>query len=411
MKEQRSCIRFATVFTLLSLLCVGVGWAGGTKESTVYPETSVEESAGDERGPIETIQDLPRDIRMALFKAQERRANGEILGAVKIIKEFLEKHPYSEHYLLHFHLANNLVELQEMEEAIMHYERAVELEDRYAQGWLNLGEAAYNTATYSIAAKAIETGYRLDPKRSIDLLYYASVARLLNGEPQKAIELLRELMSAPGVEHRLDWYRGLLSAYSDLKDYENGAEAAGRMIEKFGMDPEAWKLAFQFAAGSGDFKRAAVALTVVGYMRPLTREEELHLGDLYSVLGVPYKASYHYEAAIESESSPREFEKLASAYLASYDVESALETLRRALDRNPTPKLWSLLGDLYYMERDYGKSLDAFQSCAMMDPEHGRAYLMMGYCALEMRQPKIALEQLTRAAEFEDQREMALALL
>jgi len=57
-------------------------------------------------------------------------------------------------------------------------------------------------------------------------------------------------------------------------------------------------------------------------------------------------------------------------------------------------RLWALLGDLHYMDENYG-----------------RAYLMMGYCALEKGRVEEAAERLNEAAEFPDYRQTALKLL
>jgi tetratricopeptide (TPR) repeat protein len=230
-------------------------------------------------------------------------------------------------------------------------------------------------------------------------------------QPEKSMPLLEELIYADQKEPKLDWYRALIMAVIELEEEEAGHRAVDRMLEVFPEDPEAWKLAFQFAASVHDYRRAAIAMTVKGYLEPLERSEMMMLGSLYTAIEVPWTASSYYEQAIEAESKPEDFERLASVYMAAHKPEKALETLERALATEPTPKLWSLLGDLYYMEQDYGKAYEAYGSCYELDPTSGRSLLMMGFCALEMGNPSDAALHLEKAVEFEEYSSNASALL
>ena len=45
-------------------------------------------------------------------------------------------------------------------------------------------------------------------------------------------------------------------------------------------EPRAWELAYQFAASREDYSSAASYLTITGYLRSLTRDETVQLGDL-----------------------------------------------------------------------------------------------------------------------------------
>jgi tetratricopeptide (TPR) repeat protein len=183
------------------------------------------------------------------------------------------------------------------------------------------------------------------------------------------------------------------------------------MLARFGDDPDAWFLAFQFGAGTGDYRQAAVALTVVGYLRPLTRHERVQLGDLYSVIEAPLVATEYYAPAMADSASAGEVERLASAYIASYNNSAALEVLTRSVREKPTARLWSLLGDLHFMQAQYEDAHRAFEASAALDPEDGRPYLMMGYCALEVGNGEDAVASLELASQFEPQAERAQSLL
>jgi len=126
---------------------------------------------------------------------------------------------------------------------------------------------------------------------------------------------------------------------------------------------------------------------------------------LYAVIGVPLKAAAYYERAYsaDTEPVPAEYKKLASAWLAAHEPEAARATLQTALAAHPTTVLWALQGDVEYIARDFTAALSAFSNSTELDPEFGRGYLMMGYCALELGETEAARRHLSRAAEFPDQ--------
>ena len=72
---------------------------------------------------------------------------------------------------------------------------------------------------------------------------------------------------------------------------------------------------------------------------------------------------------------------------------------------------WSLLGDLYYMDRRYEDSYKAFEQIPIEDSEHARASMMMAYCAIEMHEYKRAMAHLEYAAGFPANQEKATDLL
>jgi tetratricopeptide (TPR) repeat protein len=362
-------------------------------------------------GQIETISDVPRRARLAMFKSQQRRDEGDFAGSAQVLIDFLAEHPDDDHYLLRFHLANSLARLDRQDEALEHYQAVVLLEERYGQGWLNLGETAYNLGRYGLAAEAILKGYEYSEEKPPRLIYFAAVAHVMDKKPERAAPLLEKLVSGGYGEQQMDWHKALISACLDMNDIARGKRAVTGMLNEFHDKPDAWLLAFQFSASTNDYRQAAVALTVLGYLRPLTRDEQMMLGDIYNALEIPAQASIYYEQAIADRGSSKEYERLASAHLAAYNYEEAKKTLRRAIEEEPTVRLWSLLGDLHYMQKDYAGAYKAFEKCAELDPDYGRAHLMMGYCAIEMGNVGGAVPHLQVAVNYPQQEGTARALL
>ena len=156
---------------------------------------------------------------------------------------------------------------------------------------------------------------------------------------------------------------------------------------------------------------SAVALTVVGYLRPLTRQEQLQLGDLYAAVEAPAVAANYYTSATQDSATAGEVERVASAYLASYQNDEALKVLEQGIREEPTFRLWSLMGDLHVMENRFDEAEKAFAECVRLSPDEPRPHLMLGYCLLELNRPDDAMVQLTAAAANEEWAERAQTLI
>ena len=384
------------------VLTMGMVAAAGASRADSVPEPK----------PLATVEDLPHDARLALYEAQLRIEEGKVdQAAERLAKWCGDRAGKDDSYLIRYQLASLYSQLDRPDDAHANFERTVALESRYAPAWIGLGETAYRLQQYSRAAEALERGFGLLDSPRPEVLYFAAAARVLAGDAARAIAPLEELTGGRYGEPRFEWYRGLVSACIQAKDGERGQRAVDGLIDRFGDNPEAWNLMFQYAAGFGDYQQAAVALSAKSYLKPLTRQEQIQLGDLYSAIDAPAAAAEWYARATADSASTREAERLATAYLASHQLGEARGVLERSVATAPTYRLWSLLGDLNVMEKRYADGYQAFSQCARLSPEEGRPYLLMGYCALEAGRFDDAVASLAAAASHDDLAERAQALL
>lgn len=359
---------------------------------------------------IGSIESLPRDAKLVLLDAQQQLEAGNSEKAVKILEKYVNDHAKKDDsYLMRYQYASMLVQVDKRAEALAQYEKVVALEPRYDAGWLGLGETAYGLGEFKRASEALAQGYRVMTEKRPDVLYYSAAAQVLAGDAAGALPVLEELVSGKHGDPKFEWFRGIIGACLQVPNSVVGQKAVDQMLERFGTDPDAWYLAFQFAAGVSDYHQAAVALTVVGYLRPLSRQEQLQLGDLYAAVEAPAAAAGYYSEATQDTASASEIERVASAYLASYQSDEALQILEKGLREHPTFRLWSLLGDLHVMEERYAQAEAAFSECIKMNPNEVRPHLMIGYCMLELNRPDDAMPHLTTAAadtEWADRADM-----
>jgi tetratricopeptide (TPR) repeat protein len=395
-----------------ALLGIILLWTAGLWTA---PTASAQPDAGlsAEQAELDAGADLSSRARRALFRARAQQDNGAFAEAAEIVTTWLAGDPDRDHHLLRFNLAVSYLALDRPAEALVSLEKSVALAPRFARGWLRLGEAAYELGKYRQAGEAFGRAYDLSPDRRPEILYYAGVSLLSGGQPKPALSRLILLLDLHAAEAGLDWYQALLAAAIDAGQPERATVYLERLLAAQPNDPRAWDLAYRFHAGRSDYEQAAAHLTLAGYLRELSRDEQEQLGDLYAVIGVPLQAARYYEQAFAaaSEPQPDEYRKLATAWLSAHELEAARATLTAALAARPTTELWALSGDLEYTAEDYAAALEAFTQSTATDSAFGRGYLMMGYCALELGRETEAREYLARAVSFPDQAAAARALV
>lgn len=401
---------------------VTLAWLGLTPAADGSPAAPATGSGSLETGSPAVVklaepQDLygpdriPRHTRKVVFRARGLRRRGDAEGAVALLRSQLADHPDQDHDMLHYHLGQSLMDLHRYPEARDEFSRAVEMEPRLDRAWIGLGDAAYQLKEYEQAGRAFEKGFRLSPERPVNVLFYAATCALLADQPARSLELHKELATGRWGDVRLEWYRGLASSALQAGTPEQVEAELADLLTRFADDPAAWYLVYQFSIGTKDYRRAAVALTVTGYLRELTEDENRQLGDLYAVVGVPGLSIEAYRVALGSEPTAEGYEKLVSACLASHRNDQALAILDEALQETASSRLWSLKGDVHYLRKEYEEARIAFANVLDDEPANGRANLMVGYCSIELGQLELALDHLGRAAQDPDQAGMAQLLI
>jgi len=373
----------------------------------------------EEQAAIESGENLSARAKKTLFRSRGRQDEGDFTGAARIMSEFMDGQVDREHPLLLFNLALSHFAIEQDEQAYVDLSKAVNLEPRYGRAWLRLGEAAYNLEKYAEAGEAFRRAYDLTPERTPEILYYAGVSLLTGKRAGQALESLEKLLEEHREAADMDWYQALISAGIEAGKAGRVVPFVENLLADRSSEPRAWELAYRFAAAREDYEAAALYMTITGYLRPLTRSEAVQLGDLYAVISVPLQAARFYDQAMAMPAAADEMEKgraadyerLASAWLGAHDHAQARATLKTALGEKETVGLWSLLGDLEYLDDDFDAALTAFGQACRLDPEFGRGWLMMGYCALELGREGEARGHLDKAATFPGQATSARSLL
>lgn len=382
--------------------------AGGETVVVADSLTAVASSRYVDPSDLSTV---PRLVSKILVRATAMARRGEHAEAIALLSQHLADHPDQDHYLVRYHLARSHDALEQYDPARAQYEAAVALEPRLAAAWFGLGHAAYSIDDFAASGRAFLESFRRDADPQPETLYFAAAAYMAAKDDATAAPLLAELCSGSWGDPRQEWYAQLASCAINLGQPELAGPTLARYVQTHPDRADAWYLAYQYQVGLRNYREAAIALTLVGYLRELSPRERTTLGDLYNVAGVPLLAGEYYRTALTVESRGEDYERLASSLVAAHDLEGALNILREGLQARPTPRLWSLLGDVHYLRKDYAAAAEAFNELARVDPQNGRALLMVGYCQIELGNRGLAIQNLVAAAKFEEQSDLAERLL
>ncbi len=361
---------------------------------------------------LESADDLGSRARAVLFRARSRQDSGDFAGAAETVETWLQGGDDRAHHLLLFNLGLSQLSLGDAAAAHEAFARACSAAPEYARAWLRRGEAAYQTGDLADAETSLARAWDLLPDRPLDLAYSLATIQIQRDRPAAALARMETVFAQAPDSLRLDWYRAAVAAGQTAGQSARVKPHVERMLTLAPSDPEAWDLAYRFAAASDDYRAAASYLTVKGYLTTLTAGEERQLGDLCAALDVPRQAAEHYAAALNrGGGDPADRERLAAAWLAAHEPDRARAALQAGLAAGETARLYSLLGDLEFRQGDHAAALAAFGRACEMDPARGRDWLMRGWSAVELGRNAEARKHLERAREFPDYAANAARLL
>jgi len=350
-------------------------------------------------------------VQRALYSAQQAMDKKDYSKAEKDLLKFMEKHPQDNHYLLEFTLANVFAFQGKDKEASSHYQEAIKLYPDYAPSWQNLGKVYFDLKQYQSAGKCFLKGYELSEKKDLSLIYWASCAYIMAKKEEKALPYLEKLISNAKEPPKTEWLEALLNVYINLGLKEKALKVVYQLLQKEEGKPIWWKFLANIHLQQNEYEKALCALTVYSYLTPLKKDEKMLLADLNNMVGLPLQAARYYEDIIAPGSKPSYYRKLAMAYILGHRLNKAENILKEALKENQNAKLWFMLAELFYEEERFDEAYNAFKQSASLNPQDGRAFLMMGYCAIENGKKTEARKAFQKAYRFPKQRKVAEKLL
>jgi tetratricopeptide (TPR) repeat protein len=437
----RRPFNFLAILAFWTLTALGVGlwslpaWAAETVADLPLPAQRV-------LGEVSRLMDR-KAYDAALGKLTDFRKRGASSGDQDAADPHGRRHP-----LIDLALGNLYLLMEDYPNAKTVLRQVVTRLPRRADAWLNLAKACYETRDYGCAAGAFAEAYRRSAAGETDPahLYFAAVSHQLGGadaeavavferlfaahpdrikprwrenfvhalmavdKPRRALPLVRQLVRQSSGETRLKWQEMLLHLYLRLKMTSEARAFARQLAHEAPGEARWWKALAHVELSAGRYADALAALTVYGYLRPLSEAEQRLWADLNLQLDIPDQAAPVYARLLKQKNNPKLREKLISAYRQTGRYDEALALLARHGADDPAALM--LRADLLYSARRFAEAADAYRLAALKNKEAaGQAWLMAGYAAWQVDDLETSRQAFRRASRFAPQKKAALSAL
>lgn len=404
--------------------------------------------------PIEAKEKIPLPAHVVLFKAQQLMEKQKYSQAARILKTFQDQGSQKwkpgdpdpkgrHHYLIAFTRANCHLMANQPGKAIPQYRAAVRAKPDFAPAWMNLAKCLYDDSQYKEASRAFLKGYATASPKKPETLYFAAVCLLSSDTPQNAVDLFERLVRTHPRAVKLEWKEAIVQAYlgqnrprkalpyiEELSEKTTGAKQARwqeirlqqylaldmekkalqylkRLIRQYPTEPRWWKGLAHLHLNADRHRPALVALTVKGFLAPLTARETQLAADLSMTLDIPIQAARLYEKMLGQKMTADGLIKIARACLRLHHPETALQWLNRHEGVKTNPKAMLLKGEILYEMEKFEQALQQFTAAAQKQKQSGYAWLMAGYAAWAMQDANQARHAFEQAAKYRRQRKAA----
>lgn len=407
-----------------------------------------------EAEPLWDPGDLPAAVRLVLGEAGELMNQQKYGPAIEKLLAFEARgrsagdgdrspHAVYSHPMIHFALGNAYLLQADAGAARNAFERAVARHPDWVPAWLNLAKAHYDLNAPGEAARcfyaAYEKGGHQNPEHLylgaaallMDRQYEASVARfdqllahhpdhmqpewrehlvhalLSSDQPRRALPHIRLLARMYEGDKRIQWQEILLHQYMHLEMHAEALTLVRILVNEAPTLAKWWKAKAHLHLNTQSYAPALVAMTIYGFLSPLSRDEQRLLADLRLQLGIPGQAVPVYETLLAEGADKRLLQNLVTALRQVGRPDAALRHLEAYPD--PDSDLLMLRADLLYALEQYADAAEAYRRAAGRNTRQaGQAWLMAGYAAWQIKDLTASRRDFQRAADYDRQRQSAL---
>lgn len=377
----------------------------------------------------EKADDLPISARMVLAEAGELMEKKAYRRAVETLTEFQgrgkritkldEPDPQGYHHPMIYYFLGNCYLLQknypQAEKALL---QAVTRDPGFVEVWVNLAKTYHEQQSYRKAAQCFATAYEKSDQSTPDNLYCCAVGYLMADEtgpsvaafqrlfenhpdritmqwreyfvqaliaadqPRRALPLIRKLTEQSSGEGKTKWQEILLYQYLQLDMRTEALAYATELTRGECATAKWWKALAHVELSDGRGEEALAALTIYGYLTPLSAQEKKLWADLNLQLNIPARAVSQYQEIMKDDPNPGTLQNLILAYQKLDRYEEALDQLARYAPDAENADLLMLKADLLYALKRYPEAKDAYRQVAQSkSSKSGQAWLMAGYAA------------------------------
>jgi tetratricopeptide (TPR) repeat protein len=205
------------------------------------------------------------------------------------------------------------------------------------------------------------------------------------------------------------WYSNYFIVVYKLKNYHKANDIAKMLVARWPNDKDFWNYyANTFLLLHDD--RGAAAVYALMDKRGLlkSKDEYMQLVSLYEEQKAPYKAAVLLQSLMQKgivKKNAKNYSLLASTWIQAKEWDKALAALGKQGALSPTGKVYLQQAGIYLNKRNYKEAMSAarhaLQKGGLKHP--GRAWLLLGQAAYEVKDNHTALNAFRKAENYRAQ--------
>ncbi|WP_105255147.1 tetratricopeptide repeat protein [Pseudoalteromonas sp. T1lg75] len=204
----------------------------------------------------------------------------------------------------------------------------------------------------------------------------------------------------------------LMGAYYETKDFPNVVKVGERMVKSWPEDKKSWTNLGRFYMQVEDYSKGLNIMDIAydnGYLESETDYKVL--AQLYSFVGVPYKAGFHMEKAVNEgkvERTKPNVTAIASYYHNTKNIKTAAKYYEEAAKFDNDAELFRKAGSLRLQEQQFDKAVALLNKALDLGSDKkGQIYSDLAEAYLQQEKYKQAYAAISKAAEDPSTRKFA----
>ncbi|MFY8272656.1 tetratricopeptide repeat protein [Pseudoalteromonas sp. SSDWG2] len=204
----------------------------------------------------------------------------------------------------------------------------------------------------------------------------------------------------------------LMGAYYETKDFQNVVKVGERMVKSWPEDKKSWTNLGRFYMQVEDYAKGLTIMDIAydnGYLESETDFKVL--AQLYSFVGVPYKAGFHMEKAMNDgkvERTKQNLTAVGSYYHNAKNIKTAAKYYEEAAKFDDDAELYRKAGSLRLQEQQFDKAVTLLNKALDLGSDKkGTIYSDLAEAYLQQEKYKQAYAAITKAAEDPSTRKFA----
>jgi eukaryotic-like serine/threonine-protein kinase len=296
-----------------------------------------------------------------------------------------------------------------LEEAIERYQRALDIDPRFALAYARLSMAytrtftrTHDAALLTLASRNADLAMKYNPDSARTVLSRALVD-VNSGRSQQALdEIGHALKIDPGNP------QALIAKARTLRDLDRRAEEEEVYRAILKDRPNYWPAYVELGLAlyrHGDTAKAAETFKEGSVVAPKVATLLTNLGTMYLVMDRTQEAVAALRRSLELSPTALAYSNLGSIAFAAGDYRQALDDYTRARDLRPTVHtMWRNIGDCYAMLGDtaqvaasYRKAAELLSAELAVNPRPGASWMSLAFYRAKLGERREAVEAMRNA--------------